>query len=198
MITKIIGLTAWILPGLAAFATIGFFVDRKSKANLPNGLSERAVAIGFACVFLISSLVAWSLAGIENDAVSPQSTPSPTPTPTPMETIQSVAKPTPVLTTTVDEILETYAENQIAGARKFDNRRVEVTGVAKRVREALGTGILVLRSPNTGSELELYFTEAAEVQLADVKAGRPTRAVCLRTFEIAGNVAMSDCREVSQ
>ena len=96
---------------------------------------------------------------------------------------------------TPDSILIDYAENQVRAQRLYD-REVRVRGRVIRVREALGTGILVLASKAPELSLELYFADQANEDLALVRSGSIVTATCHAAIEIAGAVALSDCRSI--
>lgn len=100
------------------------------------------------------------------------------------------------VSTTVDEIVETYAKNQIAGDRKYSGVAISIAGRAVRVREAFGTGILVLKSPRSNNELELYFAEEGEPSLAEVAPGKSVTADCRSITEMMGALVLGDCRSV--
>ncbi len=113
--------------------------------------------------------------------------PEPAPSPAPIKAVS----------TTVDELLETYAANQIAGERRFSNAQVSISGKAIRVRESFGTGILILASARAGKNLELSFAEVGERELANVGPGQRVTAVCYDIDEIGGSIFVDDCRSVS-
>lgn len=100
------------------------------------------------------------------------------------------------VSTTVDEVVQTYAKNQIAGERKYSGARISISGKAVRVREAFGTGILILKSPRSDNELELYFAEEGEPSLAEVEPGRNVTADCREIMEMMGALVLGDCRSV--
>lgn len=105
-------------------------------------------------------------------------------------------RPTKEVIADVDEILNDYAKNQIAGDRKYGDAKVLINGEALRVREALGTGILDIAS-RSGDEMELYFAEEGEADIAAVEPGQKVQVTCYAVIEIMGNVAASDCTNVS-
>lgn len=113
-------------------------------------------------------------------------------------TLQKPIEPVTIreVITTVDEVVETYAKNQIAGERKYSGARISITGRAVRVREALGTGILVLGSRFSDNELELSFAEEGEPSLAEVEPRQNVTADCREITEMMGVLVLSDCRSV--
>lgn len=100
------------------------------------------------------------------------------------------------VSTTVDEVLKTYADNQMAGERKFGGAEIMVAGRVERVREAFGIGILVLRSNRADGPLELSFVEAANDDLIALTPGQSVNAVCYGIVELMGAVSLGDCRSV--
>ena len=89
---------------------------------------------------------------------------------------------------TIDEIQEKFAKNQIAGAQFFETRTALIPGVAVRVREALGTGILIVKSPKTGLEMEIGFNEHGTQQLGEVEPKDRIEATCPSIHEAMGQV----------
>ena len=129
-------------------------------------------------------------------ATPPSATRPPPPTSAVDAGVKSPARPSvKEVSTSVDDILRTYADNQIAGERKFSNAKLTISGRVVRVREAFGTGILVLGAAS-GNSLELYFTESGEATLGEVSPGQSVKAVCYVIIEAMGAVALSDCRSV--
>ncbi len=106
-------------------------------------------------------------------------------------------RPTTEVRTTVDEILNTYAANQVAGDQKFGDAKLVVSGQAVRVREAMGTGILVLGSAKSDQTLDLYFAEEGNKDLGKVQPGDQVEATCYAILEAMGSVTLSDCTTVS-
>lgn len=105
-------------------------------------------------------------------------------------------RPTREVTANVDEILDTYAKNQIAGERKYGDAKMLISGEALRVREALGTGILEVGS-SSGKAMDLYFAEEGEADIAAVEPGQKVQVTCYAIIEIMGNVAASDCTDIA-
>jgi hypothetical protein len=101
-----------------------------------------------------------------------------------------------IVKTNIDEILDTYERNQIEGLQKFGNSTIELSGEVVRVREALGTGILVLRSPDTGTQLEIGFSEKGTPKLGSLKAGDMVVVTCPGAYEASGLIILSDCSDV--
>jgi hypothetical protein len=115
---------------------------------------------------------------------------APRPTSVPRQTSRKV------VSTTVDDVLDIYEANQIAGERRFSGAKILISGKTERVREAFGTGILILKSVKSGRTLELYFTENGESDLGEVMPGQRVIAECYQAIEMMGAVTISDCRSV--
>lgn len=216
MLTLIVGISAWIFPGFVLFLLFGSLGSQERLGSLPQGVTPSRVRWAFLAMLVVSTYVAWVISRAdpqplatappisthsEVTASSPSAEP-PTPaaeTPTPAAEARPTNNSAGSIQTNVDNLLDEFAENQIAAQRKFGKGAVHIRGVTVRVREALGTGILVLASAkNRSRTVDLYFAESAETQLAEVRANLPTEAVCLATIELAGEVVLSDCRSVIQ
>ena len=111
------------------------------------------------------------------------------------EAVATAERASPV-STDVDDILDTYAENQIAGREKFERHGVNIRGRVTRVREALGTGIVVLSSPHSNRDLEISFSDRDTKKLSVLKHGDNIVATCPEVSEGMGNVFVSECSDV--
>jgi hypothetical protein len=96
---------------------------------------------------------------------------------------------------TIDEIEARFARNQIAGAQFFKTHAAVIPGVAVRVREVLGTGILIAKS-RAGSQAELAFGERGSKQLGAIQPGDRFVATCPEVHEAMGQVIIA-CSEIS-
>lgn len=212
-----LGGAAWVIPiTLGHIAALAFVKSSFAVPSFTN-LSTKIVFTLLACISLLFAAAGTqaekekqkppipeidvSAAPADEASVAPSlPVPPPETAPTPVSPpTQSapIAKP-PIreVRTTVDDILQTYAENQIAGERKFGNSKVVIQGTAVRVREVLGTGILVLASRRSGASMELSFSEAGNSSLADVKPRQLVTAECYSAYEAMGAVLLGDCRSV--
>lgn len=91
----------------------------------------------------------------------------------------------------VSAIRAMFSDNQIKGAQFFEHRTALIQGQVVRVREALGTGFLVLRSPSSAPESELAFDEAGTKQLGEVRQGDNVEATCPEVVEMMGQVIIA-------
>ena len=66
-----------------------------------------------------------------------------------------------------------------------------------RVREALGTGVLVLQTADPARPLDLYFEEEGERDLISLRSGLTVTATCGAAIEMAGVIALSNCTAAS-
>lgn len=110
---------------------------------------------------------------------------------------QLASNPTVVapLDTTIDELLSAFEENQVAAAKKF-GRPLRVSGKVMRVREAFGTGIIVLASPRSGQEQELGFSDSGTEKLSDIKRGDMVIVTCPEALEAMSVVIVGGCSDV--
>lgn len=102
-----------------------------------------------------------------------------------------------IIRTNVDEILDAYEANQIGALKKFGNATLKITGEVIRVREAMGTGIIVMRSQNNDRELELYFADSATNMLAPLDPGEIIEATCPDILEVMSVVVVGGCLDVA-
>jgi hypothetical protein len=212
VVVALLGAAAWIVPitffHLAALAHI-----RPGLRLL--GLTSKTVKVGsLFYAFPLAIVAAGASSNSENADLASLDAPATTPPPTvpaspaPVPTVPASPAPAPSappapqapplrdVSTTVDEMLQIYADNQIAGERKFANARVKISGTTVRVREALGTGILVLGSQRSAKRLELYFSKEGNQSLSEITPGQRVEAECYSVLEMLGEVLVGDCRSV--
>ena len=89
-----------------------------------------------------------------------------------------------------------FAENQVGGAQFFQTRKAVLTGDVVRVREALGAGILVLKSAKTGIETDLAFDEQGTKMLGNLHSGNRVEVTCPIVEEVFGQI-MIGCTTVT-
>lgn len=186
-ITDFIGLTSWPVPVLFLGLAIVMFVMKTSTSKLSWQAEMAFAVLGFAASTFAAVMIATRPA-----APAVRSAPAPTSAPT------GVATPPPptnaqkeVVRITIDEIQEKFAKNQIAGAQFFETRTALIPGVAVRVREAIGAGILIVRSPKTRLEMEIGFGERGTQQLGDIKPGDRIEATCPMVYEALSQVIIA-------
>lgn len=111
---------------------------------------------------------------------------------------RSVVAPTPkeVVETDIDELIAVYERNQIEGLQRFGGSTLRISGEVVRVREVLGTGVLVMKSPETGEVMELGFSEAGTPKLGTLRPGNRVVASCPGAFEALAEVFLNDCSDV--
>lgn len=126
---------------------------------------------------------------------SSEQTPSGKPTDRSDPTENTTEKVEPI-STSIDEIFDTYAKNQIAGAKKFEDKTIRLTGKAVRVREAMGTGFLMLRSKKTGREQEFAFSDSGTALLAEVSPGDTVTVTCPGVVEGMGMIFIAACSDL--
>ncbi len=138
----------------------------------------------FKCLLMSSSLLVGSC-GETNESGSA----------TPEEDSGQV-KEQPIIKTSIDELLDAYAGNQLAASRRFGHSPIQLSGKVVRVREAFGTGILVLRSSVSGTEQEFGFSDKGTKMLAFVSPGDRVTVTCPTVIEAMGIVVVGGCSEV--
>ncbi len=111
--------------------------------------------------------------------------------------VASATAPKKTITTNIDDILDTYEANQIGGLKKFGGATLKITGEVVRVREAMGVGIIVLASPDSGRELELGFSDAATNMLAPLLPGDNIEATCPSIVEAMSVIVVGGCSNVT-
>lgn len=194
LVSNWLGLSPW--PIAIAFA-LALAVAWFSKGN----------PFPFPRSFLLVLLLIGSIGGyafgdkVDEDnakaVVAPQ--PAPTQTVEPTKVAEATLAPTErkeQVRITIDEIQSKFAKNQVAGAQFFETRAALIPGVVVRVREALGTGILVVRSPKTGLEMEIWFNERGTRQLGAVEPGDKIEAKCPSIYEAMSQVIIA-CDDIS-
>lgn len=126
------------------------------------------------------------------------STPIPTPVETPiaMPTQSAEAPARRIIKTSIDELLAAYAANQVAAAKKYGNASIQLEGRVVRVREALGSGILVLKSPISGETYEFGFSDEGTKMLESLKPGDRVSITCPTVLEAMSIVMIEGCSDV--
>lgn len=109
---------------------------------------------------------------------------------------EGVAEQAEPISASIDEIHDLYAKNQIAAAKKFEGQQIRITGKAVRVREAMGTGFLILRSIGTGLEQEFGFSDTGTALLADVSPGDTVTIICPGVVEGMGMIFIAGCSDL--
>lgn len=101
-----------------------------------------------------------------------------------------------IIVTDVDDVLDTYEANQIGGLKKFGDATIKIAGTVVRVREVLGLGVIVLKSPKTNRDMEILFSAQATPDLAPLTPGNKIEASCPTVMEAMGAVLIKDCSSV--
>lgn len=189
-ITNFIGITPWPVPVLFLGIAILMLLMKQSASKLSWQAEVGFAALGFVTSTFIAVMIAMKPA-------APPDAPVPTPVPTTAETVpSSTTVQKEVVRITIDEIQEKFAKNQVAGAQFFETRTALIPGVAVRVREALGTGILIVRSAQTGLEVEIGFNERGTRQLGAVEPGDKIEATCPEVYEAMSQIIIA-CESIS-
>lgn len=100
--------------------------------------------------------------------------------------------------TDIDELLEVYSRNQIEGLQRFGSVTLKVSGEVVRVREALGTGIVIMRSPQTGAVMEIGFSQSGTPKTGALKPGDSVIVTCPGASEALGQIFLSNCSDVER
>ena len=104
--------------------------------------------------------------------------------------------PIKIVETDIDELSAVFRRNQIEGRQRFGNAPLKIFAEVVRVREALGIGILVLTSPDSGEILEVGFTSKDTPQLGAIMPGQSVIVTCPRAVEAMRSVLLSACSGV--
>lgn len=190
-ITDFIGLTPWPVPALFLGLAIVMFVMKTSTSKLSWQAETAFAVLGFAASTFVAVMIVTA-----PTAPDAPSAPAPAPGPTDVATLPPPTNAQKeIVRITIDEIQEKFAKNQIAGAQFFETRTALIPGVAVRVREAMGTGILIVRSPKTGLQMEIGFGERGTQQLGDIKPDDRIEALCPVVYEALSQVIIA-CESV--
>lgn len=110
---------------------------------------------------------------------------------------QEATTPEEIVETDIDELLAVYERNQIEGLQRFGNSTLKISGEVVRVREVLGAGVLVMKSPKTGTVMELGFSERGTPQTGALQPGQRVIVTCPGASEAMGEVYINDCSDVA-
>ena len=203
-VTNWIGLTAYPVPVLLSILAVGSFFHRKDDAYL--SWRQWTVVWSGAALFAVATLV-WVLSDDASPKPADPASYQP-PVPTSESTLPVApqsnefppagqsAQPTDApIQTSIDELLDAFATNQVAAAKKY-GRPIQLTGKVVRVREAWGTGILILKSPTSGREHEFGFSDAGTKKLADIQSGQSVTITCPAALEAMSVVLVGGCSDI--
>ncbi len=109
---------------------------------------------------------------------------------------QRAPDPISAIETDIDELSAVFRRNQIEGRQRFDNGPLKIHAEVVRVREAVGIGILVLTSPDSGEILEVGFTNRATPKLGAVMPGQRVVVTCPKASATMSSVVRSACHDV--
>lgn len=209
LFTDWIGLSPYPMPVFLSIIAVAVLLQRKSDEHL--SWQHWAMVWGGAALLSIATAIMMSSNVTEPEpigvALDAPGQPARTASPTkPVEpgilppVIKSSASAGPTATsivrTSIDELLDAYAANQIAASKKFGNSSIALTGRVVRVRESLGTGILVLRSTASGREQEFGFSDIGTEKLASVNSGDVVSITCPTVIEALSIVVVGGCSEI--
>ncbi|WP_057884207.1 hypothetical protein [Tsuneonella troitsensis] len=188
----------WLFGALLALTLL-----TRKKARTPLGWKVETLAYGVAAMIAFVSGRAFMGDAEATDKgertpvdVSKTQKPDTAPTPesaTPVADQPTVSVP---LVTTIDEVLDAYAANQIAAAKRFGSTPVEISGEVVRVREAFGTGFAILRSLKTNREQEFGFSDGGTKQLVAVSPGDRVKVTCPNVMEAMSIVLTVNCSKI--
>ena len=202
--TDWIGLTAYPVPVIFGFLTLNVFMQRKAATNLNwkqlSAVWGSTTLVSIATMIVISNRSADAPAPQLADAraatevAAPQeTTPLPVGTTTPIAATPSASNT--IVQTSIDELLDAFDNNQIAASKRY-GKPLQLSGKVVRVREALGTGILVLASPRSGRQHEFGFSDSGTEKLADVKLGDTVTITCPEALEAMSVVIVGGCSDL--
>ena len=152
-------------------------------ALIPVGIWSTGASRGEAAEPLSPSPVASTDNGADN---------GPTPTPRPERVPDQIS----AIETDIDELSAVFRRNQIEGRQRFGNGPLKIHAEVVRVREAVGIGILVLTSPDSGEILEVGFTNRATPKLGAIMPGQRVVVTCPKASATMSSVVRSACSDV--
>lgn len=204
ILTDWIGLTAYPVPVILSALAVASYCHRKDDAYL--SWKQWTVVWSGAALFAVATLV-WILSGDASPRPADPAYYQP-PVPTSESTLPVAQQSNDLLTagqspqpsdepiqTSIDELLDAFAANQVAAAKKY-GRPIQLTGKVVRVREAWGTGILILKSPTSGREHEFGFSDAGTKKLADIQSGQSVTITCPAALEAMSVMLVGGCSDI--
>lgn len=205
MLTAWIGLTAYPIP---IVASLGTFAASRSSSSAGSLSAKQVVSVwgaaALASIITMGIIVDEPIVGAESNISSnrvPELVTAPLPTPVTVGTTTPIGEisnyPAKILVTNIDEILDDFDSNQIAATKKYGGTPFQLTGKVIRVREAFGTGILVLASPKSGITHEFGFSDRGTEKLADIKVGDTVVVSCPEALEAMSLVIVGGCSDVA-
>lgn len=182
VVTNLIGLSPW--PMTILFLVYAAIVTwTKSTTGRLLWKSEALLALSGAAIAGLAGL--WlSSAPASSDHSTEAPEPSIESPPAPVSTTQAKSE----VRLSIDAIQDKFDNNQVAGAQFFKSHTAIIPGTVVRVREALGTGILVLRSDVSDLEMELGFDDRGTVLLGKLNPGDKMEATCPEVHEAMAQV----------
>lgn len=196
--TNWVGLTPYPIPVLLSVFAVASLVQRRQVDHL--SWKQWAVVWCGAALLSIATLgtllteAPTSEQVVSNVAEKASAPKSPNPEPSSMDGGEE--EPKVPIVTNIDELIDAYAANQVAAAKKYGNSPIQLRGKVIRVREVLGTGILVLRSSKSGREHEFGFSNDGTTLLAGVKQGDTVIITCPGVAEGMGIVVVGGCYDL--
>ena len=201
--TNLLGLTAWPIPAILVLLLVVTYLKRQPSGQLSwttimslLGFGTALSALWAVIIFAGSDEKVDEVQTQEIAAVAPSRTPEAVADEGPISNAPAVEEAEPTRMT-VDDISALFEENQVAGADYFSSRTVVIPATVVRVREALGTGILVVKSRSNGGETEMGFSEAGTRNLISLRRSDRVEATCPKIWEVMGEVIIT-CTSVKK
>ena len=191
-----IGMSPYLFPVFLVVIAVGLARGDKhsQRRKWAVVLGIGAALSAFVAVVLLpqsKSVVA------QKPAVEPStSVPTSAEAPTVKPTASAEAPERRIIQTSIDELLAAYAANQVAAAKKYGNATIQLEGRVVRVREALGSGILVLKSPTSGQTYEFGFSDEGTKMLESLNPGDRVSITCSTVLEAMSIVMVEGCSDV--
>lgn len=203
------GLSPFLFPVLLAAITFGLARGEKHSQRRKWAVVI-GIATGLSLLMAVGLTEQWDRHPSQNAPTAPtnseKATPRPASSPSPISTSVPVAKPEQtrpaaapgrrVIETTIDELLGAYAANQVAAERKYGSATIKLGGTVVRVREALGTGFLVLKSRDSGQTHEFGFSDAGTKELGSLNPGDQVSIICPTVWEAMSIVMVGGCSDI--
>ena len=188
-----LGYPIWLVPAGSLM-----LIPLALTGRIPSDLMKKKDATLFA-FFVCASITGFVFAvtgglsdredkaPVEAVAVAPVAPVAPTlPPPAPRK---------PDVKVSLKEIFGQFENNQVKAARYFDENVALIPIRVVRVREALGTGIIVTDTRIDDRQIELFFDEAGTRRLENLDPGSRVVATCPSISEAMGQVIIA-CTDV--
>lgn len=91
-------------------------------------------------------------------------------------------------------IFEAYQANQLAAAKTYEGKPLEVSGTIQTIDESMGSPVLQLATANEFMPLRATFDKDVTDALSAMTKGQSVTMRCAEVQEIAGFLSLKECR----